>query len=98
MHVRNMILCLGTVFLFAAAFVWATYDPDLASGERSELMEAYNRYNTLYQQGRYSEAEPYAKEALRLGAQPAKPRTSELSLSRASAWSASVRASSGSAT
>ena len=29
-------------------------------------MEAYNRYNTLDQQGRYSEAEPYAKEALRL--------------------------------
>jgi tetratricopeptide (TPR) repeat protein len=30
-------------------------------------MEAYNSFNTLYQQGRYSEAEPYAKEALRLG-------------------------------
>ena len=67
MHVRNMILSLSTVFLLAAAFVWATYDPDLASGERSELMEAYNRFNTLYQQGRYSDAEPYAKEALRLG-------------------------------
>ena len=67
MHVRNMILSLCTLFLLAAAFVWATYDPDLASGERSELMEAYNRFNTLYQQGRYSDAEPYAKEALRLG-------------------------------
>jgi tetratricopeptide (TPR) repeat protein len=67
MHVRNMILSLSTVFLLAAVFVWATYDPDLASGERSELMEAYNRFNTLYQQGRYSDAEPYAKEALRLG-------------------------------
>ena len=53
-----MILLLSTVFLLAAAFVWATYDPDLASGERSELMEAYNRFNTLYQQGRYSDAEP----------------------------------------
>jgi hypothetical protein len=62
-----MILYLGTFFLLAAAFMWATYDPDLASGEPSELMEAYNRYNTLYQQGRYLEAEPYAKEALRLG-------------------------------
>ena len=67
MHVRNMILYLGIFFLLAVAFMWATYDPDLASGEPSELMEAYNRYNTLYQQGRYSEAEPYAKEALRLG-------------------------------
>ncbi len=39
----------------------------MASGQSSELMEAYNSFNTLYQQGRYSEAEPYAKEALRLG-------------------------------
>jgi tetratricopeptide (TPR) repeat protein len=62
-----MILTLCTVFLFAAAFMWANYDPDLASGERSELMVAYNRSNTLVQQGRYSEAEPYAKEALILG-------------------------------
>ncbi len=61
MHVRRTILCL------AAAFLWATHDPDMASGQSSELMEAYNSYNTLYQQGRYSEAEPYAKEALRLG-------------------------------
>lgn len=62
-----MILLLSTIFLFAAAFVWATYDHDVASGERSELMEAYNSFNTLYQQGRYSDAEPYAVEALRLG-------------------------------
>jgi tetratricopeptide (TPR) repeat protein len=67
MHARNMFLSLCTVFFIAAAFVWATYDPDLASGERSELMVAFNRTNTLVQQGRYSEAEPYAKEALRLG-------------------------------
>jgi tetratricopeptide (TPR) repeat protein len=66
MHVQNMILCLATFFLLAAAFVWATYDPDMTSGESSELMEAYNGYNILYQQGRYSEAEPYAKEALKL--------------------------------
>ena len=67
MHARNMILSLCTVFLLAAAFVWASYDPDLASGVQSELMVAYNRSNTLYQQGQYSEAEPFAKEALRLG-------------------------------
>ena len=81
MHVRNMILCLATVFLLAAAFLWATYDPDMTSGESSELMEAYNSYNTLYQQGRYSEAEPYAKEALRLGTEelgPNDPTTAAL--------------------
>ena len=60
MHVRRIILGL------VAAFLWAASDPDLASGQSSELMEAYNSYTTLYQQGRYSEAEPYAKEALRL--------------------------------
>ena len=61
MHVRRTILCLATIFF------WAAHDPDVASGQSSELMEAYNSYITLYQQGRYSEAEPYAKEALRLG-------------------------------
>ncbi len=61
MHVRRTILCLVTIFF------WAAHDPDMASGQSSELMEAYNSSSTLYQQGRYSEAEPYAKEALRLG-------------------------------
>ncbi len=81
MHVRNMIFCLATLFLLAGAFMWATYDPDMASGESSELLEAYNSYNTLYQQGRYSEAEPYAKEALRLGTEelgPNDPTTAAL--------------------
>ena len=50
MHVRRTILCL------AAAFLWAAHAPDMASGQSSELMEAYNSYNTLYQHGRYSEA------------------------------------------
>ncbi len=61
MHVRRTILYLS------AAFLWATHDPYMASGQSSELMEAYSSYGALYQQGRYSEAEPYAKEALRLG-------------------------------
>ncbi len=61
MHVRRTILCLATIFF------WAAHDPDVASGQSSELMEAYNSFDTLYQQGRYSEAVPYAKEALRLG-------------------------------
>ncbi len=61
MHVRRTILCLATIFF------WAAHDPDMASGQSSELMEAYDSFITLYQQGRYAEAEPYAKEALRLG-------------------------------
>ena len=75
MPVRRTILCLAAVFL------WATHDPDMASGQSSELMEAYNSYDALYQQGRYSEAEPYAKEALRLGTEefgPNDPSTAAL--------------------
>ncbi len=81
MHVRNMILCLGTVFLLATAFLWATFDPDTTSGESSKLEEVYNSYRTLYQQGRYSEAEPYAIETLRLGTEelgPNDPTTAAL--------------------
>ncbi len=81
LHVRNMIFCLATVFLLAAAFVWATFDPDMTSGEPAELMEAYNRYDALYRQGRYAEAEPHAKEALRLGTEelgPNDPTTAAL--------------------
>ncbi len=54
MHVRRTILCLATIFF------WAAHDPDMASGQSSELREAYNSSKTLDQQGRYSEAEPYA--------------------------------------
>ena len=70
MHVRRTILCL------AAAFLWATHDPGMASGQSSELLEAYDSYNTLDQQGRYSEAEPYAKEALRLATEEFGPNDS----------------------
>ncbi len=75
MHIRRTILCL------AAAFFWVIHGPDMASGQSSELMEAYNSYNTLYQQGRYSEAEPFGKEALRLGTEefgPNDPTTAAL--------------------
>ncbi len=75
MNVRRTILWLATIFF------WAAQDPDVASGQSSELMEAYNRYNTLNQQGRYSEAEPYAKAALRLGTEefgPNDPSTAAL--------------------
>ncbi len=43
MHVQRTILCLATIFL------WAAHDPDMAFGQSSELMEAYSSYNTLYQ-------------------------------------------------
>ena len=71
MHVRRAILCL------IATFLWATHDPNMASGQSPELMEAYNSYNALYQQGRYSEAEPYAKKALRLGTEEFAPNDPE---------------------
>ncbi len=70
MHVRRAILCLATIFL------WAAHDADMASGQLSEFMEAYSSYDTLYQQGRYSEAEPYAKEALRLATEEFGPNDS----------------------
>jgi len=75
MHVRRTILRL------AAKFFGTAHDPNAASGQSSELMEPYNSFNTLYQQGRYSEAEPYAKEALRLGTEefgPNDPSTAAL--------------------
>ncbi len=51
MHVRRIILCLATIFF------WAAHNPNMASGQSSELMEAFNSFNTLYRQGRYAEAE-----------------------------------------
>ncbi len=53
----------------------------MAYGQSPALDEAYNRANTLYQQGRYSEAIPYAAEALRLGEEefgPDHPTTATL--------------------
>ncbi len=75
MHVRRTILCLATIFF------WAAHDPDVASGQSSALMEANNSSRILTQQGRYSEAEPYAKEALRLATEefgPNDPNTALL--------------------
>ena len=61
MQSRSTVLCL------AAGLIWFGQVSDMAYGQSSELDEAYNTFNSLYQQGRYSEAVPYAKEALRLG-------------------------------
>ncbi len=41
--------------------------PGLALAQSAALMEAYNRYKTLDAQGRYGEAEPFARKALDLG-------------------------------
>ena len=88
MHVRRILFCL------TAAVLWATHSPDMASGQSPVLMEAYNSYNTLNQQGRYSEAEPYAKEALRLGTEefgPDDPNTATLLNNLATFYSAQGR-------
>jgi tetratricopeptide (TPR) repeat protein len=90
MLVQRIILCL------AAAVLWATYDSDIASGQVSELREAYNNYNALYQQGRYSEAESYAKEALRLGTEefgPNDPTTATFLNNLAALYRAKVKVS-----
>ena len=40
--------------------------PGLALAQSRDLTEAYKRYDTLYAQGRYAEAEPFARRALEL--------------------------------
>ncbi len=41
--------------------------PGLALAQSAALIEAYDRFAALFEQGRYTEAEPFAVEALRLG-------------------------------
>ncbi len=41
--------------------------PPPALAQSPELMAAHNRYNTLLAQGKYTEAEPFARNALELG-------------------------------
>ncbi len=52
---RLCILC----FLLA---LW----PGLALAQSAALMETYNQYKALDAQGRYAEAEPFARKALEL--------------------------------
>ncbi len=61
MRFRHTILCL------AVALSCLTHGSDMAYGQSPALQEAAKRSITLYQQGRYSEALPYATEAVRLG-------------------------------
>ena len=75
MQFRHTILSLA-VFLSCL-----TQGSDMAHGESPTLLEAYNRYNTYYQQGKFSEAIRYATEALRLGEEefgPDHPTTATL--------------------
>ena len=67
MHVRRTILCLATIFF------WSAYDPDMASGQSSELMEPARLYNENYQRaataqnaGDYSGAEEWHRTNLTL--------------------------------
>ena len=54
--------------LLAVVISWSLLGASLSAVAQSpELMAAYNSYNDLNQQGRYSEAEPFARKALELG-------------------------------
>ena len=43
--------------------------PGLALAQSAALMDAFNQSQALYEQGRYAEAEPFARKALELGQQ-----------------------------
>ena len=49
--------------------VWLWLTPGATYGQSRELVDAYNRTGALYGQGRYEEALPLAKKAVRLGEQ-----------------------------
>ena len=55
--------CFGLLSVLAPLVLW----PAAALGQSSALMDAYNRSLELYAQGRYEEALPFAKKALKLG-------------------------------
>ncbi len=75
MRIRHTILCLAVILSCV------THGSDMAHGQSPALLEAFNRYTTLYQQGRYSEAISYAAKALKLGEEefgPDHPTTATL--------------------
>ncbi len=75
MRFRHTILCLAVILSCV------THGSDMAYGQSPALLEAQNRYTTLYQQGRYAEAIRYATKALRLGEEefgPDHPNTANL--------------------
>ena len=50
------------LLILVALFLW----PAAVLGQSPEFTDAYNRVNELYAEGRYQEAVPVGKEALRL--------------------------------
>ena len=48
---------ISAIAILVALFLW----PAAALGQSPELMDAYNRVNELYAEGRYAEAEPLYK-------------------------------------
>ena len=53
---------ISAIAILVALFLW----PAAVFGQSPELMDAYNRVNELYAEGRYQEAILFAKAALRL--------------------------------
>ena len=53
---------ISAIAILVVLFLW----PAAVFGQSPELMDAYNRANELSAEGRYQEAIPFAKEALRL--------------------------------
>ena len=49
------------------ALAWQSQTFDTAFAQSAELSEAFATYDQLYKQGRYAEAVPHARRALRLG-------------------------------
>ncbi len=60
MRVRHTILCL------TVALSCLTYGSDMAHGQSPALQEAAKQSISYFRQGQYSEALPYATEAVRL--------------------------------
>ncbi len=64
-----------------AALLWVALWPALVQCKSAALMDAYNQFDELDDQGRYQEAIPFAEEALRLGEEefgPNDPTTTNL--------------------
>ena len=54
--------------LLALAILWSLFGAPLpALAQSPELMAAYRQYKALKAQGKYAEAEPFARKALALG-------------------------------
>jgi len=53
---------ISAIAILVALFLW----PAAVFGQSPELMDAYNQANELSAEGRYQEAIPFAKEAVRL--------------------------------